>query len=348
MSITIAERLKPFSHKPGVRFVIPGTQFSAQIFPALIRIYDLTNKNPTIVQEVPVQVRGPVNDFTAQQDLEKGIIKVWGHTLDGYMRYTISAGTEARISIAIEKHPHPNHKLIADEYCTATSEGPKITERLSLGKSKAQDWTLMHRRQDMSEIFPLWMHLGNITPTQQSLNSQTPSLLNECRQAISDLRRMEILPAFQNLYLAAFDDGLSPRLNDTVFQGFSLPVASEEASSSLQILTEGAKLIKSLFLQSNQQTIHILPVLPPEFHCGRLLQITCGTTGICDIEWSKKIIRRVIFTAIEEASVHFCFQNDVKRFRLRQNAVERGTVVPCGSTIEVKKGQQYFFDHFEK
>ena len=63
MKIAIAERLKPFSHTPGVACLIPGTCWKVEAFPTLLRIgekYDL-----------PLPITGPVADFTLELDLEK-------------------------------------------------------------------------------------------------------------------------------------------------------------------------------------------------------------------------------------------------------------------------------------
>ena len=61
--ISIAERFKPFSHTPGTKYILPYSTLTVQVFPTLIRVEE---------REIPLELTGPVVDFTAQIDLEKG------------------------------------------------------------------------------------------------------------------------------------------------------------------------------------------------------------------------------------------------------------------------------------
>lgn len=354
MRITIAERLKPYSHNPGTFFVLPGSNLRLQIFPTSIRLHDLSESIPKMLAEISINIQGPVQDFTIEQDLEKGCIRVWGTTATGYMRYSIHALpiTPYQCSITIEREPTKKLEFSSSKHIHLLNESPKYvalkTERLSLGNNKAQDWVMMQRRCDMDEIFPHWFRLGQLTPAEISTDIQSGSLINECHNAISQSDRINILPAFRNLYLACFDLGLSPRLLDESYQGLPLPIlASGEKRSPLYLLSQGAQLIRSLFFQQNNNVLNILPALPPEFHCGRMLHIACETSGECDIEWSKKIIRRMIFRAAKNESIQFCFPKTKQRFRLRTNENECGTVIDCGTMLDFEQGQTYLFDHFE-
>lgn len=77
--IMIKERLAPFSHAYGTLSLIPGTQYAVEIYPALIRVYDLSRSDKLLVKEVTLPLIGPLFPFTVQQDLEKGCIKVFGN-----------------------------------------------------------------------------------------------------------------------------------------------------------------------------------------------------------------------------------------------------------------------------
>lgn len=379
MRITIAERLTPFSHTPGFFFLLPGSPLRFQIFPALIRVHDLSGHEPTLVTEIQVKIQGPVQDFTIMQDLEKGILLVWGHTADGYMRYKITAAQDSQTQqpcffITVEKEPvtqaltfYPSQGFHMISY---QEEGAKkiyliisqvdklppvafykaqATERLSLGNHKAQDWDTMRRRAEMTEIFPLWLKLGQTLPyCRYVVSLGTSALLDHCRVLIAKLDREALLPAFGTLFLAAFEGGLSPRLHDDQHQGFPFPsMEGKEKASSLELLTEGAALIRQLFVHCEEDSIDVLPALPPEMHCGRFLNIQCPK-GMLEMEWSKKVIRRMIFTPTADATLSFSFQKELKQFRLRQKESERGVVMPCGSVITVRQGQQVLFDRFEK
>lgn len=371
MRITIAERRRPFSHVPGVYFVLPGTQLRFQLFPSLIRIHQLTEQDPFLVSEISLEITGPVRDFTAMQDLEKGDIRVWGHSAEGFFRYLLhGTNNNSDFFLKIEKQPQnkPLQRICSSGFlhqygeeleskqkflfslkpdpseCTPTIL--RLEEKLSLGNHKAQDWDKMRPRLDMSEILPFWIRLGQITPPSQGSSVGTAALLNPIRNAIDDRALEKILPAFQNLFLAGFDPGLSPRLLDTQHHGFHLPsIKQDDKISPLYLLTEGANLIRKLFLQVEGEQIKILPALPPQFHCGRFLHLHTPA-GILDIEWSKKEIRKIILKATKTGEGHFIFQKGLKSFRLRQKKSEKGEIHACNTPISILEGNTYFIDQF--
>jgi hypothetical protein len=396
MHITIAERLRPFSHVPGFSILLPGSSLRFQIFPALIRVHDLSYKEPLLITEITIGIKGPVRDFTVLQDLEKGNILVWGHTADGYMRYKIITAQNPNFHVVVEKEPDSQSRPLVWSAtqgfhvspCQTDGETkkaffvsaqqdeslsniykPQVSERLSLGNHKAQDWDVIRKHAHMEEIFPLWHRLGNMLSIPKYVScGGTSVLLEDCRKVIAQRDTESILPAFINLFRAGFEGGLSPRLHDDQHQGFGLPLVegcgvdnssgddiNKEGITPLQLLTEGAALIRSLFVRCEDERICILPALAPELHCGRLLNVKCQQReirGVLDIEWSKKLIRRMVFTAEGEGDVRFCFQNEIKRFRVRQKESERGKIVECsgsdGTVITVHSGKQYLFDRFEK
>lgn len=362
MQIKIAERLKPFCHIPGIFFILPNSSLRARIFPTKIYFDDLSQAQPKFLGEVSLNFDGPVNEFTAQQDLEKGCLRVWGQTEKGYFRYELWADQESSCGckFVVDKVPgNFSCKPITDSHFRILFQNEKISskhtlERLSLGNHKAQDWNKMRERCDMKEIFPLWLHLGQLCQISNR-PALSHCLLDVCHELIKKKDINNIISSFTSLFKAGFDFGLSPRLLDSDYYGFPAPPV--ENASPIFLLSEGSKLIRSLFIQQKQDSISILPVLPPQFHCGRFIQLCCGTSGSCDIEWSKKSIRRLIFSATETRPLSFHFQKEVKEFRLRLNESEIctsldqgwsiGKTIQCGAPIEVKEGQKYFLDNFK-
>lgn len=336
MQIRIAQRLKPFSHIPGTYFVLPGATLRFQIFPTLIRIHDLAADKA--VKEISLNVHGPVKNFTVMQDLERGCITVWGHTQIGYMFYHITAKGN---SFALHIKKQPSEPILDDKTENFQAAPLPKMARLSLGSHTAQDWS---RMDTMEEILPIWHRLGQLTPGQRY--SPSNDLLAVCQKAIVQKDLNAIVPVFHNLFIAGFDPGLSPRLSDTQHQGF--PLSPVVGASSLPLLTEGARLIESLFISQNGQQLAILPALPTEFHFGRMIGISLGDKGILDMEWSKKVIRRMMLIAAADSQMECLFQNGLKRFRLRNSEEDPGVVIPCGGTISVLAGSRYIFDCFEK
>ncbi len=116
MKITIAERLKPFSHLPGSSCVIPWSSFKVQAFPALLIFENLITFEK---QEYRLNWKGPVLDFTLELDLEKGVVWVYGKTQEGHRRICIEMREDGILSIknwlflALSLIPHRIRKIIA-------------------------------------------------------------------------------------------------------------------------------------------------------------------------------------------------------------------------------------------
>ncbi len=360
MRITIAERLLPYTHLAGSVCIVPRTTLRLRVYPALLRIEDLAGPEPEIVRDIPLNVEGPVKDFTVIQDLEKERVSILGHAKNGYFRYRCFAGENGTLIITIEKEPSADFisfdlKGIVRQGNTlmikggkskpAMEDAPKM-ERLSLGSHKAQDWELIKkRRHQMEEIFPIWLSLGQMCPLLP-VDDRKGTLVFLDREAMDRLPPEHILPAFEKFYLAAFEGMLSPRLKDTDHQGFSLPsIPAGFTRSPLPLLDRGAELIRRLFFREENRSLYILPQLPLEFHSGRFLGLK-SAWGLIDMEWSKKKIRRLIVHSQLEGSIQFKFHG-VKRYRVRLQRHEKGKCHLIGQELAVKAGLQYWLDNFE-
>ena len=389
MRLEITERLCPFSHLPGTSFVLPLSSLNLEVFPSLIRINDLNAPLPRFLADIALHVEGPVDDFTTIQDLEKGVLRVFGKSATGYFRYSIKAReVDQGIVVFVEKAPPEGlafkckGQWISSQKEVGSQEvgrwslvkaGEEITfggkdssekdihldslpllEKLFLGSHKHQDWELVQRRLSFTEIFPVWYSLGQVV--SQSFSNRlvgTALLLNECKHAIAANAPDKILDKFKKLFLSSFDGVLSPRLIDTNFQGIKyqgsdLTINPTEEASSLTLLVEGMKLIRSLFVQVTDETLHILPQLPPEFFCGQMIDIKCGKQGFLSIEWTKKSIRRMTFSALQNQKIAFTFSNHEKKCRVRSSFKDKGIVYVPSSQIDIIAGQNYWFDNFQR
>jgi hypothetical protein len=368
MKIKIAQRLCPFSHAPGTFCILPKTCLRFQIFPTRICVDDISGATPKQIFQIDLNLTGPAKDFTVQQDLERGLLKVWGHFHEGFVRYEIvPVQNDRSFDIRMEKCPNEgiefkqlNRKIIAKDnvnfYRKEISSDilsfrqEEETERLSLGSHKAQDWDMIARRGDLIEILPFWHRLGRTVPFISFSESQgNLKLLESCDKAISDKNKVAIYDLFKNLFLAGFSGILSPQLADDLFQGFNMkPISKDFDGSSLVLLSEGAKQITRLFVDVSGGALQILPVLPPEFHSGRMINVKCGDFGIADLEWSKKTIRRLIFRSHFEGFLPLTFQKGIKSFRARFSMKDKGRRIEVGKPLEVIKGNTYFLDNFQK
>ena len=363
MRIEIAQRLRPFTHCPGTVCLLPGSSWLVQVFPTLLRFSNIAGSLPVIVEEVSLNVQGPVKDFTVLLDLEKGSVRVWGKTATGFMRYRLFSSDEGK-AVVIKSEKQPSQKLCWPPNIKEINEGtfllplsdnaegkiyePPVSARLSLGNHKKQDWTLVSRRQDLREIFPAWLRLGSLVPDHRSRQKVgTAALLEECRQTFG---QPELIAAsFEKLFLAGFYSLLAPRLLDDDHQGLCRDdVTPDTDCSPLVLCKQGAQLINDLFVRTDEDSISVLPALPPQFHCGRFLDFQCGQWGKLNLEWSKKQTRRMMIISESDGEVHLLFQKKLKSFRLRRNNKDKGTVIRCGSPIQLARGQSYLLDRFQK
>jgi hypothetical protein len=332
MKIKIAERFHPFSHENGTKFLLPNTSFSVQIFPTRLNFVDIEGKMESFF--LSFDFAGPLKDFTAELDLEQGLVRVFGITKKGYMRYLIFAKNDG-IWLTMEKIPE--EKLICHRSFPPAqlsfSKGESLLislpfkndvstkneERLSLGVHKAQEWERVRRRLDFKEIFPFWLSLNYWTPLRKEESDQGNYLLiEECRQKIEYSEKQKILESFKNLFLAAFDGVLVPRLFDTEYQGIlTEKTLQNPLPSPLALLTKGARLIRSLFVQGEDNCIAILPCLPPEFHSGRMIGVQALNT-ILDFEWTKKSLRRLQISSIYGGDILLKLPKGIRSCRVKK------------------------------
>ncbi len=361
MKITIAERLHPFSHGMGTKFLLPKTSWSVQVFPTRLYFSDLEGKEESFYFDL--DFAGPIKEFTAELNLEQGSLSVFGKTRQGYMRYQI-AFRDNGIFLDMEKTPLDSvacHRL-SEEFSLQKGESylllktesslAKTGERLSLGMHKAQDWDLVRRRLDCKEIFPHWLALAGISPL--SKDSQVTggnfSLLKSCEEKIEQRDRVGVLDAFENLFLAAFEGVLVPRLYDSEYQGIEVTKSRGESNlSPIPLLVEGGRLIRSLFIQENQGEVSVLPCLPSQFHAGRMIGVQTSPGACLSFEWTKKDLRRVEIEPGSNTQMRLRLPKGIRSFRFAGKGSARTVDVDSEgrAALPLEAGRTVQLDRFE-
>lgn len=366
MRISIAERLRPYCHAPGTYTLLPGSGWPVQIFPCLIRIFRFQDGLPLQLAEINLEVKGPVEQFTIFNDLEKGWLTVTGMTCEGWMKVHLIASQDLKsIRLLVNRAPKgglrireerkqvllQNHEWldIFEQPSLFTPYAPPQCDRLSLGSHKAQDWELIKRRDGLEEIFPLWHRLGQMIPQFQvpAFCAGTLSLLDECRRHFNHGRPEDAQQSWRKFFLCGFTGMLVPQFEDDRYQGIieAKPVL-ELDSSPLVILSEGARLIRQLFVQQGEGCLSILPFLLPCFPFGRLLDVPLAGGGSVSIEWSKKTIRRIVLRSEQDNEFALKFRSDISSYRLRMNVREKGERRGRMSSLSLKKNCCYYIDNF--
>jgi hypothetical protein len=331
MSITIAERLHPFSHRPGVWVMIPKSRWGLQVFPTLLRF---TSGRELI--EVPLAIEGPLSQFTVQQDLEKGNIRVFSTTFEYFVEQK-----EEGIVLTGKRGLSSLHRIVVKESVLHEPAG----ERLSLGMHKSQDWEMVVRRGDLREIFPVWLKIAEWFPSEES---KFPSAGNFRFLSHLPKKREEMAAHFLNFFRSGFSGIMFPRLNDDDHQGILPEEPRAENGSPYPLITEGAKLIRSLFIEESRDGLAILPVLPPEFHAGRFTQIRLAGGDLLDIEWSKHLLRRATLHCKTRRTLHLQLQKPLDSFRLSRTLKDRGVRHAATAPLELVPGETLFLDRFQK
>jgi hypothetical protein len=373
MKISIAERLKPFSHRIGEACLVPGAEAYVRVYPRIIEINTLSNDNLLVLQ---TDIVGPLKDFTIMQDLEKGVISIWGKSDTGFFRYHISAleGCPSSLIIVAEKGisfaceqverfirlddvripalPKGESYLVSvkgphDHSGALIGISPNDDSRLSLGSHKKQDLTLMTRRNDAKEFLPLCYRLGNLLPPLPVLHEKggTLSLLRKIEKLIEEKEHNHIVPELMRVLQIAFEGLFVPSLSDVHHHGVVLP-SFKQPRAAVYLVKRMQEIIGSLFLRCEaEDTVSVLPSVPPEFPCGRFLNIACPHSSI-DLEWTKKKLRRLIIHGEEDGGLNLVFRKGLKSFRLRGPTGLKIIKVDGPVKLEIVKDQDYELDCF--
>jgi hypothetical protein len=325
VKIEIGEKIKPFSHVSGTRALVPCSSFVVQLFPALLRVEG--------DRDYPIQITGPVKEFTVQLDLEKQCVWVWGIAKEGYFKFRLEAMEEG-LTLYLDRAPTAGLQIGDKRFqakqkalLTAAPSYLKVdrVERISLGNMKAQEWDQVWRRMDLKEIVPALFLLGQMTPHKSEAIGGTESLLKA---------------HFDLFVQTAFSDLLIPRLQDTQFQGIA--PSHQGSGDPHSLLTKAYRHLRTLLLEEANPTLKILPHLPVEWDCGRATALHVEGLGDLDLEWSKKTIRRMVIRAAKTSHAKLLFAKPVAIFRLD------GKLIDNGSTLAFEAGSTYHFDRFQK
>ncbi len=353
-----AIRFQPFSHEPGAHCLLPCSWLSCQLFPAKISITNQSVSKP--VAECFLEGWGPTTQFTVIQDLERGHIQASGFCSHGYFRYQLLPGeasdtcflrflkVPSSCTLTIQTKEGMRTFVVAAPVDIAISGEPcakKLScdyERLFLGCSKAQDWTLVQRRQDIREILPFWHRLAQMLPP---LEKCSVGALLPLEEAISQGKNQLLPEILLSFFLSSFTSLLLPQLLEDTYLGYG-PTARLPGSSSLHLLQESLPWIRQLFFIELPQHLYVLPVLPPHFHCGMLSGVVTAKGHRLTFEWTKQAIRRLWIEAAAYETITVIFQKHLHRYRLRSDGLcLQGKNF---SEVAIRKGSTYLFDQFEK
>ncbi|WP_348663805.1 hypothetical protein [Chlamydia vaughanii] len=331
--IKLTQHFKPYTLVPGSFTPIPGSELYAQVFPTLWRIFSSSHE---LVNEGEISVSGPLKRFAVFQDLHRGGLAV---VSEKYKYYLLPSGE-----------------------CVSSVQGKlpfseSAAPLLSLGVHKHTDLHKIRHRRDLKEILPLWLRLSALVPDfsrdDEYLKRGSGKLFVDVYQKIQERKKTEIASALLSLYLSGFSENLLPRVYDTEYQGIldELPKKGKREGVPFSLLWYSMPMLRDIFVLRDQEIIEILPSLPPEFPCGRFINLLFPGIGKLSLEWSKKTIRRVYLEAQETTSVLLGFSSALSSCRLRQWEKKQlvfSSKISLGESMEIKAGTTYLWDCFYK
>jgi hypothetical protein len=361
MKIKIAQKLAPFSFLCGSRALIPSTTYEVKVFPVKLEFYNREKSSQVPDLEIFLEIKGPLKKFIVFQDIERAYIEISAFSKEGFIRYKIKH-EDGKLAIFLEKAPKEELEIRAngkkeflrrkiDFYLPLKTRflDKKRLELLSFGIHKAQDIEKIKRRGSLNEIFPLWFGLGQLIPKDKRKVEGMALLLEKSLSLISEGKKEEVEAIFLTVFHGAFYSLFSPSLSDELHQGIiDEKEEIEEGASPLILLERGYEIIRSMFIVQKENKVALLPFLLPIFHAGRMINLKLEGIGYLDLEWSKKLLKKVILYAESDMVIQLQLQKPIKSFRIRRDLREKGALFVANNTIQLEKDKIYYFDRFQK
>ncbi|NGX28082.1 MAG: hypothetical protein K940chlam1_00257 [Candidatus Anoxychlamydiales bacterium] len=352
MQIKIRQKFCLMTHKLGSSFLILNSSYYVKIFPGLLEFIDLDTKKSF---KIFLFFEGPVKDFTIFQNLKNGDVKVSFHTKRGFLSYKIIK--REKFLIFFEKVPSNKIEMKLDLIKTISSKNEitlpikvisdqKPTEKISFGIHKKQDLDLIKKRADLTEILPFIFLYSQFYQDIQSACIRKKCIVKELTEKIISREKKDLEQSFLNVLNAHFFEAFIPRVNDEDYQNI-IPIIDEKDTQPLHILRKLFYIIKLILIDQKPNEISILPCLLTSFHHGRALNITTNV-GSFDIEWSKKLIKKLIFRPSKDIKIKLIFQSKIRTYRLKSNLKEKGKIFKNKEMISFEKDKIYFLDKFQK
>ncbi|NGX56614.1 MAG: hypothetical protein K1060chlam5_00857 [Candidatus Anoxychlamydiales bacterium] len=349
MLIKIRNDLYPFSHSFGKTLLITNTNYTLQVFPSML-IFKEINKDKEF--KIHFDINGPIKNFLVMQDLKKGIVKISFFTKDDFISYKIFTFDSTKIffekihSNSLDLKINTTSKKVKSkstiELPIEITSNEKIIEKLSFGSHKKQDIDLIKRREDIKEIFPFIFSLSQFFKCEKKYTSQ---IFKSIEKKIKNKDKLNLEEDFLNICKSFFFDFFTPRIFHFDYQN----IFKENFGKidPIIILKEFSRLLRNTLILEEKENVNILPLLMKEFFCGRFINVNLNF-AIIDIEWSKKLIKKMIVKPKVDKKIHFKFQSKIDTFRVRSFLKEKGKVHKNNDLFFLEKNKTYFFDRFQK
>ena len=356
MKIKIPKKLSPFTSKIGKSFIIPRSSLILRAFVTKFEIWEKEKK----LLDLSLDIQGSF-DFSIFHDLEKRKILIFLKSKNDFFAFHFFVEKKGLFffidrskvgAVQVTLNEKEKLELKKKEKFLLPVEVRMLQvdckEKLSLKVLKKQDYELIDRRQDLKEIFPIWYSLGQMVPKEKDHYEGTCAYFKKIEEKIKEKDKLQLQRLFLNLYKIAFLPYFAPTLVDRNFQGI-LDIKEKEikTKSANVLLTKGYELVRSLFFREEKGLFFILPCLLPMFYTGILKDLKTEI-GLVDLEWSKKLLKKMVIYPEKDCILAFELQNSIKSFRVRSGKKDKAHFYRAKEKVPLKSGQIYFLDRFYK
>jgi hypothetical protein len=363
MKIQMEEKMRPFSHLPGAHGTLPKSFWKIQAFPSLL-LFE-SPKGEKI--QIAFRLSGRMEGFTLFEDLFRGELEMTGKIGGDFLRLFLKKEGE-KIGLFVKKAPKEGIecKLLSPFPYSPTKtdrvfSGQTILfdvkekefsvpplERFFLGSHKKMDMDLIKRRKDPKEIFPLWFLFSQWLPSlPESTKEGVGLLLNRSEELLKKKEKRELEKELLFLWDCGFSSLFVPHLDDPnhLLSFEKLSISSN--ANPLILLKEGAKILRSLFLEEKEEKVFLLPTLLPSCVSG-VLQKMHLSFGLLDLEWRAHVPRRAVIASHEAHTLSLICPKPISSYRIRRSNLDRGKRILSGDLLKIEKDEVIFFDRFEK
>lgn len=353
MQIKLLEKFNILSHDIGRSFLVLKTSYFVKIYPGLLFFKDLNSDKQF---KIFLKFNGPVKNFTIIQNLLNGNLEVFFHTEDGFVSYKISTEENSGI-LFFDRITDQNFKIefneLKDVNAKETIKLPIKTisslvpnEKIFFGIHKKPDLYFVKKREDILEILPfIFLYSQFYLDVGYSCCLRKDCLLKDFDKEILRKDKQELTQKLLNIFKVHFFGAFIPRLNDEEYQ--NIVSYFEKDANPFCVFIRLYHSIKSLFINTKDDELSILPCLLTDLHHGRVLNFQTPF-GVIDLEWSKKLLKKVIFKPSKDVSLKLVLQSSIKNFRLREGKNEKGQIFNNEDVGTFQNGKIYLLDKFMK
>ncbi len=323
----------------GQSFLLANSDCEVKIFPALIQFFQIDRPNRVDLQ---LDIKGPIQKFLVEYDLEKSRLTVSLQTDDGFLKYQLKA-ENYRIYFYLDrvysKGLKINQEIVSLRELREVFEIETIANsnpaRLTLGSMKNKDAFMIVKNKEIETLLPWFFFLA------QKIPSTVVAHFSEyIAKMIVDKRNLDKF--FRMIFSSVLDGFFVPRSFDFTHQG--LPEIFDSTYSNLSKIKALVQFFQNILIDVQNGTLSFLPHLPKSWHQGKLEDFKISNLNV-SFSWSCGQIKKVEILSKIDQNLTLIFPKNIKSFRLKDGNRSYRTTDPL---VTLKENSTLVVDCFQK